>query len=142
MPRPKGSKKDKNQLNKIILTSSSSRTSTSSSLSPTQTSVLLPPMLSNINCTNDFVYDDMHSIKTSVNTSMINKGGRPKKSEISSGNDENLMMINSPTSSSSELRTNEIGGNRVVVNPAVLRYLDQNQNMQLLSDRKMESMYL
>jgi hypothetical protein len=96
MPRPKGSKKDK----KLILTSSSSRTSISSSL---------PSSQSTINYSNEFINDDM---KTS-----INKGGRPKKTEFINGNDDNI--TNSPTNSSSE--------GRVVVNPAVLRYLEQNR---------------
>jgi hypothetical protein len=87
MPRPKGSKKDKIQSNKL--------------LSSSQTSILL---------SNDFLNDDINWLKTST---IFNKSGRPKKSE------DNL---NSPTSSSSE-----ISGGRVVINPAVLRYLEQNR---------------
>jgi len=102
MPRPKGSKKDKNSSNKLILPSSSSRTSISSSL---------PCSQSTINYSNEFINDD---IKT-----LINKGGRPKKAEFINGNDDNIITTNSPTSSSSE--------GRVVVNPAVLRYLEQNR---------------
>jgi len=102
MPRPKGSKKDKNSSNKLILPSSSSRISISSSL---------PCSQSTINYSNEFINDD---IKTS-----INKGGRPKKAEFINGNDDNMITTNSPTSSSSE--------GRVVVNPAVLRYLEQNR---------------
>jgi hypothetical protein len=115
MPRPKGSKKDKNQSNKVLLTSSLSHTSTSSPLPPSQPSVLLP----NLICFND----DMRWIETPVNSPIVNKGGRPKKAI-----DDSLVMTNSPISSSSELRTNELNGSRVVVNPAVLRYLEQNRN--------------
>jgi hypothetical protein len=96
MPRPKGSKKDKTQSNKLLLTSSSSQ--------------------SFIFLSNDFLNDDINWLKTS---SIINKGGRPKKPEFINGNDDS---INSPTSSSSE-----ISGGRVVINPAVLRYLEQNR---------------
>lgn len=87
MPRPKGSKKDKNQSNKLILPSSS-----------------LPSSQSTINYSNDFINDE------------IKKCGRPKKIELFDDS------TNSPTSSSSE-----ISGGRVVVNPAVLHYLEQNR---------------
>jgi len=110
MPRPKGSKKDKNQ-----------SISSSSPLSSLQTSILL----SNIDCSNE--------IKTSMNSSIINKGGRPKKIEFINTNDDSIITINSPTSSSSE-----ISGGRVVVNPAVLRYLEQNRNYSLITNQTEE----
>jgi hypothetical protein len=110
MPRPKGSKKDKNQ-----------STSSSSPLSSLQTSILL----SNIDCSNE--------IKTSMNNSIIHKVGRPKKIEFLNTNDDSIITINSPTSSSSE-----ISGGRVVVNPAVLRYLEQNRNYSLITNQTEE----
>ena len=85
MPRPKGSKKDKTQLNK---------------LSPSTS--------------NDSAMDECHWMKT------VNKLSRTKKSD-----DEHRSP--SPDISSSELRTHEYHNTRVVVNPAVLRYLEQSR---------------
>ncbi len=87
MPRPKGSKKDKNQ-----------------SSSP------LPLLYSN---------DDINWLETSINNPLVNKGGRPKKTEFINAN---LIPINS---------SSEINGRRVVINPAVLRYLEQNRNLSI-----------
>ncbi|CAF2951371.1 unnamed protein product [Rotaria sp. Silwood2] len=124
MPRPKGSKKDKNKTNKIIQ-KSLSRSSISSSLLSSQTSI---PLL-NINYSNDIINDDINWIKTSINSIIINKGGRPRKKDDFINNiDDNIITTNSPISSSSE-----INGGRVVINPAVLRYLEQNRNINYSS---------
>ncbi|CAF0821563.1 unnamed protein product [Rotaria sp. Silwood1] len=127
MPRPKGSKKDKNKTNKIIH-KSLSRSSISSSLLSSQTSI---PLL-NINYSNDFINDDINWMKTSINNTIINKVGRPKKKDDFTNNiDDNIITTtatSSPTSSSSEIH-----GGRVVINPAVLRYLEQNRNINYSS---------
>ncbi|CAF0967382.1 unnamed protein product [Rotaria sordida] len=119
MPRPKGSKKDKNK----IIHKSLSRLSISSSLLSSQTSI---PLI-NINYSNDFLNDDINWIKTSMNNTIINKSGRliKKKNDFINNIDDNIIAtINSPISSSSE-----INNGRVVINPAVLRYLEQNRNI-------------
>jgi len=67
-------------------------------------------LLSNMNYSNDLI---------------VNKIGRPKKIE-----DDNII----PTSSLSEIS----GGSRVVVNPAVLRYLEQNRNYSSIIINKTE----
>ncbi|CAF0975889.1 unnamed protein product [Adineta steineri] len=113
MPRPKGSK---NQSNKIILpasSSSSSRTSISSSLPSSSTQPSIPQ--STINYSNN----DINWIQTS-----FNKINRPKKTEFNNTDDDII-----PTSSSSE-----ISGGRVIVNPAILRYLEQNRNINYSSN--------
>ncbi|CAF4014497.1 unnamed protein product [Adineta steineri] len=113
MPRPKGSK---NQSNKIILpasSSSSSRTSISSSLPSSSTQPSIPQ--STINYSNN----DINWIQTS-----FNKSNRPKKLEFNNTDDDII-----PTSSSSE-----ISGGRVIVNPAILRYLEQNRNINYSSN--------
>jgi hypothetical protein len=67
-------------------------------------------LLSNMNYSNDLI---------------VNKVSRSKKIE-----DDNII----PTSSLSEIS----GGNRVVVNPAVLRYLEQNRNYSSIIINKTE----
>ncbi|CAF1410819.1 unnamed protein product [Rotaria magnacalcarata] len=123
MPRPKGSKKDKTKPNKTIQKSlsRSSLSSSSSSFLPSQTAL---PLL-NINYSNDFTNDDLNWI----NTPIVNKGGRPKKKDdFNNSIDDNIILTNSPISSPSE-----INGGRVVVNPAVLRYLEHNRNINYSS---------
>ncbi|CAF3239364.1 unnamed protein product [Rotaria socialis] len=118
MRRQKGSKKDKTKPNKTIQKSlsRSSLSSSSSSFLPSQTAL---PLL-NINYSNDLTNDDLNWIYTPI----VNKGGRPKKKDDFNNNiDDNIILTNSPISSPSE-----INGGRVVVNPAVLRYLEQNRN--------------
>jgi len=68
------------------------------------------------------------------NDLIVNKGGRPKKSELINTNDDNILTTNSPTSSLSEIS----GGGRVVVNPAVLRYLEQNRSYSSIIINKTE----
>lgn len=114
MPRPKGSKKDKNKSIKTINKSLSRSSILSSPIS-------IP--LSNIICSNDLVNDHINCMKTT------NKVGRPKKKDdFVNTIDDSMITTNTLTNSSSEIH-----GGRVVVNPAVLRYLEQNRNFNYSS---------
>ncbi|CAF0811235.1 unnamed protein product [Adineta ricciae] len=73
----------------------------------------IPPVQSSAICN---LNDDFSWMKTMMN----NKGSRPKNTEVSLEEDNNWI----PTSSPSDIN----GNHRVVVNPAVLRYLEQNRN--------------
>ncbi|CAF0962469.1 unnamed protein product [Adineta steineri] len=113
MPRPKGSKNQSNKTIPPASSSSSSRTSISSSLPSSSTQPSIPQ--STINYSNN----DINWIQTS-----FNKSNRPKKLEFNNTDDDII-----PTSSSSE-----ISGGRVIVNPAILRYLEQNRNINYSSN--------
>ena len=111
MPRPKGSKKEKTRSRKLsLLSASSSPTAISSPSSSTLTSAHLP-------CPNELLLDEMNWLKVPFQGSPTSKINRSKKTEA---NEEAL----SPTTAS-----NEFSARRVVVNPAVLRYLEQNRQM-------------
>ncbi|CAF1513715.1 unnamed protein product [Adineta ricciae] len=75
-----------------------------------------PPIPSVQSSTIFNLHDEFNWMKTMMN----NKGSRPKNNEFSLEGDNNLI----PTSSPSDIN----GNHRVVVNPAVLRYLAQNRN--------------
>lgn len=116
MPRPKGSKKDKN---KLIL-KSLSRSSIQSPLLSSQTSL---PLL-NINNSNDAINNDINYIQSPIINTVVNKNSRLKKNEFVNGNDDHIITTDNSIYSSSEIH-----GGRVVINPAVLRYLEQNRNI-------------
>ncbi|UJR10234.1 hypothetical protein I4U23_014447 [Adineta vaga] len=103
MPRPKGSK---NHSNRILSTPSSTNPI------PLTLSIQTSVLTSTLNNSND----EYNWISTSMSRS-----GRPKKNDFNTENDDNLI----PTSSSSVIN----GNHRVVINPAVLRYLEQNRNI-------------
>ena len=131
MPRPKGSKKVSSHSTNPSLISPSSPISLFSPFpAPTSTSVLLSNAFSNLlHSSSDFLGDESHWMKTSVHpSSTINRGGRPKKADLSTANDESTIVSQSSNSCSSDTHDNDCSASRVVVNPAVLRYLEQNRH--------------
>ena len=132
MPRPKGSRKVSSHSTKHSLISPSSPISLFSPFPvPTPTSVLLTNAFSHLlHGSSDFLDDESSWMKkTSVHpSSTINRGGRPKKADAINANEESTIVRQSPTNGSSDTHDNDGSTSRVVVNPAVLRYLEQNRH--------------
>ena len=123
MPRPKANNKTKTKPIKIKL-KSLSRSSTLPSLHSSQISV----PLSNANHSYNFVNNNINWLKTSIHNSTINKIGRRKKTEVYNEIADSIVASDVPTSFSSD-----VNGGRVVINPAVLRYLEQNRSISYSS---------
>jgi hypothetical protein len=79
----------------------------------------------------DFTYtnDDIDRSKSSSYCSSSSQSTRQKKFDLIRMSDEPSTMCTSPKRSSSDIRANELNTTRVVVNPAVLRYLEQSRHM-------------